>query len=113
MRIIGIDPGIAIVGFGVIEKEGSRLVPVQYGCIETPAHNEQGIRLQMIYETLGQLIDKYKPEQMAVEKLFFNRNVTTAFNVAEARGVIILAGVQKGLSIGEYTPLQVKKAIVG
>jgi crossover junction endodeoxyribonuclease RuvC len=113
LRIIGIDPGIAIVGFGIIELEGSRLRPVQYGCIETPAHTEQGDRLQMIHESISQLIEKYQPEQIAIEKLFFNRNVTTAFNVAEARGVIILTGVQHKLSVAEYTPLQVKQAIVG
>ncbi|MEX2414769.1 MAG: crossover junction endodeoxyribonuclease RuvC [Paenibacillaceae bacterium] len=113
MRIMGIDPGIAIVGFGIVDLEGSRLKPVQYGCIETPAHTEQGDRLLMIHDSLSQLIEKYKPNQMAVERLFFNRNVTTAFNVAEARGVIILTGVQNKLFVAEYTPLQVKQAIVG
>lgn len=113
MRTIGVDPGIAIAGFGIVDWEGGRVKPVQYGSIETPAHTDQGIRLQMIYETLLGLIDKYKPDQMAVEKLFFNRNVTTAFSVGQARGVILLAGVQKGLEVAEYTPLQVKQAIVG
>ena len=113
MRIIGIDPGIAIVGFGIVDYINGKVKPVQYGCIETPAHTQTGLRLQMIYDSLCGLIDKYKPEHLAVEKLFFNRNVTTAFTVGEARGVIILAGVQKGLSIGEYTPLQVKQAVVG
>lgn len=113
MRILGIDPGIAIVGFGFIDKLGSRLTPVQYGCIQTKAHTDQAVRLQEVYDSLLQLINKYKPESIAVEKLFFNRNVTTAFTVAEARGVIMLAAMQKGLSIGEYTPLQVKQAIVG
>lgn len=113
MRIIGIDPGIAIAGFGIVDYIGGKVKPVQYGSIETPAHTDPGIRLQMIYDALGGLIDKYKPEQIAVEKLFFNRNVTTAFTVGQARGVIILAGVQKGLSVAEYTPLQVKQAIVG
>ena len=113
MRTIGIDPGIALVGFGIVDRHNGKLKPVQYGCIETPAHTDQSLRLQMIYDTLGQLIDRYKPEQMAVEKLFFNRNVTTAFAVGQARGVIMLTGVQKGLPVAEYTPLQVKQAIVG
>lgn len=113
MRVIGIDPGIAIVGFGIVDRMGGKLKPVQYGSIETPAHTSPGLRLQMIYDALSGLIDRYKPEHIAVEKLFFNRNVTTAFAVGQARGVIILAGAQKGLTVAEYTPLQVKQAIVG
>jgi crossover junction endodeoxyribonuclease RuvC len=113
MRVLGIDPGIAIVGFGVIDKQGHKLVPVQYGCIQTKAETDPSIRLKEVYESALQLIDTYKPEAMAIEKLFFNKNVTTAFTVAQARGVLILAGVQRGLSIAEYTPLQVKQAIVG
>lgn len=113
MRILGIDPGIAIVGFGFIDKKGNRLVPVQYGSIQTEAHTEPSLRLQQVYDALLQLIDKYKPDAMAVEKLYFNRNVTTALTVGQARGVILLAGQQKQLQIGEYTPLQVKQAIVG
>ena len=113
MRIIGIDPGIAIVGFGIVDYIAGKVKPVQYGSIETPAHTDPGLRLQMVYDSLVGLIEKYKPEHMAVEKLFFNRNVTTAFTVGQARGVMILAGVQKQLVIGEYTPLQVKQAIVG
>lgn len=113
MRILGIDPGIAIVGFGFIDKIGSKLVPVQYGSIQTPANSDPGLRLKDVYESMVQLIDKYQPDAVAVEKLFFNRNVTTAFTVGQARGVIILAAVQKGLPVGEYTPLQVKQATVG
>lgn len=113
MRIMGIDPGIAIVGFGFIDKEGSRLVPVQYGSIQTEAGTDPGIRLRQVYDSAVQLIDKYKPDAVAVEKLFFNRNVTTAFTVGQARGVLMLAAVQKGLQVGEYTPLQVKQAVVG
>lgn len=113
MRVIGIDPGIAIVGFGVIDKLGSRLVPVQYGCVETKAGTPQEVRLMQVYESVGALMDKYKPDAVAVEKLFFNRNVTTAFTVSEARGVIVLAAVQRGLQLAEYTPMQVKQAIVG
>ncbi|WP_336743607.1 crossover junction endodeoxyribonuclease RuvC [Paenibacillus sp. y28] len=113
MRILGIDPGIAIVGFGIVDKQGSRLVPVQYGSIQTPAHTEPSLRLKQVYDAAVELMERYKPEAMAIEKLFFNRNVTTAFTVAEARGVMLLAAVQQGLSIAEYTPLQVKSAIVG
>ena len=113
MRILGIDPGIAIVGFGLIDRQGNRLRPVQYGCIRTEAHTDPSVRLQQIYDSLHQLIDKYKPDAVALEKLFFNRNVTTALTVGQARGVLMLAAVQKGLPIEEYTPLQVKQAIVG
>lgn len=113
MRILGIDPGIAIVGFGIIDKVGSRLVPVQYGSIQTEAHTETADRLTIIYDSLLGLIDRYKPDAMGIEKLFFNRNVTTALTVGEARGVLVLAARQRGLQIGEYTPLQVKQAIVG
>ncbi|MCL6459763.1 MAG: crossover junction endodeoxyribonuclease RuvC [Gorillibacterium sp.] len=113
MRILGIDPGIAIVGFGFIDKVGSRLTPVQYGCIQTKAHTDHSTRLKDVYDSVVQLIEKYEPEAMAIEKLFFNRNVSTALTVSEARGVTILAAVQKGLPIGEYTPMQVKQAVVG
>ncbi|MBD0381716.1 crossover junction endodeoxyribonuclease RuvC [Paenibacillus sedimenti] len=113
MRILGIDPGIAIVGFGFIDKIGSKLVPVQYGSIQTEAHTDPALRLKDVYDATVQLIEKYKPDAMAIEKLFFNRNVTTAFTVGQARGVMILAGVQAGLPIAEYTPLQVKQAVVG
>lgn len=113
MRIMGIDPGVAIVGFGLIDKVGHKLTPVQYGSIQTEAHTDEGIRLRQIYESMIELIERYQPEEIAVEKLFFNRNVTTAISVGQARGVILLAAIQKGLEVGEYTPLQVKQAIVG
>jgi crossover junction endodeoxyribonuclease RuvC len=113
LRILGIDPGIAIVGFGIVDKQGSKLIPVQYGAIQTEAHTDPALRLKQIYDGVCHLIDQYKPEAMAVEKLFFNRNVTTAFAVGQARGVMILAAVQRGLQIAEYTPLQVKQAVVG
>lgn len=113
LRILGIDPGIAIVGFGFIDKEGSKLTPVQYGCIQTESHTPTEQRLLQVYEATLQLIDKYKPDAIALEKLFFNRNVTTAFTVGQARGVQVLAAVQRGLAVAEYTPLQVKQAVVG
>lgn len=113
MRILGIDPGIAIVGFGFVDRIGSKLTPVQYGSIQTKAHTDPAIRLKEVYNSLLHLIETYKPDAVAIEKLFFNRNVTTAITVAQARGVMILAAVQQGLEIAEYTPLQVKQAIVG
>lgn len=113
MRVLGIDPGYAIVGFGFIDKVGHKLTPVQYGAIKTEAHTPPEQRLLQVYESAGSLMDKYKPDTVGVEKLFFNRNVTTAFDVAQARGAIILAAAQRGLPIGEYTPLQVKQAVVG
>lgn len=113
MRIMGIDPGLAIVGFGFVDKNGSRLLPIQYGCITTEANTDQGVRLKQIYETAVDLIETYKPDAVAIEKLFFNKNVTTALSVGQARGVLILAAVQQGLPIAEYTPLQVKQAVVG
>lgn len=113
MRILGIDPGIAIVGFGFIDKIGSKLTPVQYGSIQTEAHTPDEERLLHVYEGMLQLIDRYKPDAVAFEKLFFNRNVTTAMSVSQARGVLILASVQRGLPLAEYTPMQVKQAIVG
>lgn len=113
LRILGIDPGIAIVGFGFVDKLGSKLAPVQYGCITTEAHTDPGLRLKQVYDSAVQLIETYKPDAVAIEQLFFNRNVTTAFTVGQARGVIILAAVQQGLPVAEYTPMQVKQAIVG
>jgi crossover junction endodeoxyribonuclease RuvC len=113
MRILGLDPGTAIVGFGFIDQIGSRLVPVQYGSIRTDSDTEAGVRLKQIYDALMQLIEQYKPEAVAIEKLFFNRNVTTALSVGQSRGVMMLAAVQNGLPIAEYTPLQVKQAVVG
>ncbi|MBB6674261.1 crossover junction endodeoxyribonuclease RuvC [Cohnella nanjingensis] len=113
MRVLGIDPGIAIMGFGFVDKIGHRLVPVQYGSIQTAAHTAQDQRLVQIYEASCQLLDQYRPETIAVEKLFFNKNVTNAFSVGQARGVLLLAAAQRGIPIGEYTPMQVKQAVVG
>lgn len=113
MRIIGIDPGIAIVGFGIIEKQGSRLVPIQYGCIKTEAHTPEPLRLKQIYDAMTSLLTEYKPQVMAVEKLYFNRNVTTAFSVGQARGVIVLTAEEAAIPVFEYTPLQVKQSVVG
>lgn len=113
MRVLGIDPGIAIAGFGFIDYIGHRLTPIQYGAIQTEAHTPAEERLLQVYDSAAALMDRYKPDAVAVEKLFFNRNVTTAFAVGQARGVIILAAVQRGIAVAEYTPLQVKQGVVG
>lgn len=113
MRIIGVDPGLAIIGFGVIDKQGSQIKPVQYGSIQTEAGLPVPLRLKQIYEAMQHLLDTYRPDEMAVEKLFFNRNVTTAFTVGQARGVILLAAELAGIPVYEYTPMQVKQAVTG
>ncbi len=113
MIILGIDPGYAIVGWGVIEYNGSKFRTLGYGSIQTPAGMPIVDRLELIYKGMNEIIAKYKPDQMAVEELFFNTNSKTAIVVAEARGIIILAAKLAGVEIGEYTPLQVKQAVVG
>ena len=111
MRILGIDPGYNIIGYGVIETNGCKVV--DYGVITTPKEDTLPIRLQKIYKGMCELIDKYNPEHVAIEELFFNTNITTGIAVAEARGVILLTAHKLGLKIAEYTPLQVKQAVVG
>ena len=113
MIILGIDPGIAIVGWGVIEYSGSRFKTLGYGSIQTPAGQATEERLAAIYESLKKLIATYHPDEVAVEELFFNTNQTTGIRVAEARGVIIMCAHQCGVKIAEYTPLQVKQSVVG
>ena len=113
MIILGIDPGLAIVGWGVIEYNASKFKVLGYGSIETPAHTATEDRLVLIYKGITQLIEKYRPDQMAVEELFFNTNITTGIRVAEARGVILMTAHSMGVKIFEYTPLQVKQAVVG
>lgn len=113
MRILGIDPGLAIVGWAVIDSDRGRLSPVAYGAITTPAHTPVEFRLNMIKIDLETIIDKYQPDEMAIEELFFNTNITTGITVAEARGVILCTAHAKGVKISEYTPLQVKQAVVG
>lgn len=113
MRIMGIDPGVAIVGYGVLDKKISQLIPVDYGSIQTNARFSTEHRLKLIYDDCIFLFNKYKPDVVGIEKLFFNRNVTTALAVGQARGVIMLAAFETGVEITEYTPLQVKMAVVG
>ncbi|MGH7156839.1 MAG: crossover junction endodeoxyribonuclease RuvC [Candidatus Saccharimonadales bacterium] len=113
MRIIGIDPGTGILGFGVIEAHGDKTQLVDAGVIRTPVKEDDAVRLQTIFDELSDIIAQTKPQEMAVEKLFFAQNVTTAMTVAQARGVVLLAGQQAGLKIAEYTPLQIKQTLTG
>ncbi len=113
MRILGIDPGLAIVGWGVIESTYGKTLPVAYGAIRTPAHTAVPTRLSQIFEDMNTILKKYKPEAMAVEELFFTNNITTGIPVAEARGVILLSASLHGVPVYEYTPMQVKQAVVG
>src|SRR4051812_22235045 len=113
MRILGIDPGTGILGFGVIDVTRGNLQLVDAGVIRTPVHEDDGVRLLTIYEELTDIIAQNKPTIMSVEKLFFARNVTTAMTVAQARGVVLLCGMQAGMTIHEYTPMQIKQAITG
>lgn len=113
MIIFGIDPGLAIVGYGVIEYKNGRFTTLAYGAIQTPAHTPVETRLKQIYTELTDLLTRYRPDAVAVEELFFNTNITTGISVAEARGVILLAIAQAGCEFFEYTPLQVKQSVVG
>ena len=113
MVILGIDPGYGLIGYGVLNKEGNKLDVIDYGAISTPKDMPMSKRLEIIYESMLMLIDKYKPVEVGIEKLYWGRNITTAIPVAQARGVIILALQQRGVKIYEYTPLQVKSALVG
>lgn len=113
MIILGIDPGTAITGFGVIKVTGNRFNPIDYNCIRTPANIPMYQRLQQVYDGVSELIKRYQPGHFAIEELFFNKNVRTAITVAQARGVAMLAAAHAGLEVFEYTPLQVKQAVVG
>ena len=111
--ILGIDPGYAIVGYGIINYEKNRFSVVDYGAITTEAKTPFNQRLQIIFNSLTEIIEKHKPEAMAIEKLFYNTNAKTVIDVAQARGVIMLAAQLKGIPAFEYTPLQVKQSVVG
>lgn len=113
MRILGIDPGIAITGYGIIDNSGNSFLPVKYGCIRSAADMPLDRRLNKLFNELNDLIANCRPNCLAVEELFFNRNVRTAMIVGQARGVILLAAAQAGIDVHEYTPLQVKQAVVG
>ena len=113
VRILGIDPGLAIVGWGVVESVGGRFYPVACGAVTTPAHTPVEDRLKTIYDDVTKLMDKYQPDALAIEELFFNNNRTTGITVAEARGIVLLCAAEHHLPVGEYTPMQVKQAVVG
>jgi len=113
MRILGIDPGIATIGFGIVDFQKNSHKLVKCGVINTPAHTSLSSRLELIYNDMCDLIEIFKPDVAAVEELFFNTNLTTGISVAHGRGVILLACQKAGLKIYEYTPLQVKQAVVG
>ena len=113
MRILGIDPGLAIVGWGVIDYDKAKIRPIAYGAIRTPQGIPTEDRLAMIYDGMNQLIEKYHPDEMSIEELFFTNNITTGIRVAEARGISLLAAKQANIPMQEYTPMQVKQAVVG
>lgn len=112
-RIIGIDPGTGLLGFGVIDVTGRKLQLVDAGVIRTPVKEDDAIRLEIIFEELTDIITSTKPTIMSVEKLFFARNVTTAMTVSQARGVVLLCARLNQLQIFEYTPMQIKQAVTG
>ncbi len=113
MRILGIDPGYAIVGFGILDADRGRTRLIRCGAVNTPANVPMPLRLLQIQEDVEELIRRFSPDVMAIEELFFNTNVTTAIGVAQARGVILTAAARLGVEIFEYTPSQVKQAVVG
>lgn len=113
MRVLGIDPGTAITGYGVIDVQGNKLTLVTHGVFRTKSSLQLPERLHQIFLNLNSLIKDYSPDEVAVEQLFFNTNAKTALSVGHARGVILLAAVEANLRISEYTPLQIKQGITG
>jgi crossover junction endodeoxyribonuclease RuvC len=113
MRILGIDPGLATVGFSVVDMDKTRMKLVTCGVISTPAHTSLSSRLDRIFCDMNELMSTFSPDVMSIEELFFNTNITTGISVAHARGVILLAAYRAGVRVYEYTPLQVKQAVVG
>lgn len=113
LRILGIDPGLATVGFSIVDVEKSKMKLVTCGVISTPAHTSLSSRLDRIFEDMNELISSFNPNVMSIEELFFNTNITTGIAVAHARGVILLSAYRAGVQVFEYTPLQVKQAVVG
>ena len=113
-RVLGIDPGLATIGYGVIDYESiNQKAVVDYGVITSPKDESFPVRLAIVYKAVTALIEKYKPDEVAVEELFFNTNITTGINVAHARGVLLLAAVHSCGRLYEYTPLQIKQAMTG
>jgi crossover junction endodeoxyribonuclease RuvC len=113
MRILGIDPGYAILGYGIVDMKGNHFISVAYGAVTTEAGSDMPDRLKHLYSSLMEIIAEYQPEAASIEELFFHTNTTTAMNVSQARGVAILACINSGLTVDEYTPLQIKQALTG
>lgn len=113
MKILGIDPGYAIMGYGVLDFTGNKFTAIEYGSITTEAGTPMPERLKILYDGLARVIDEHRPDEASIEELFFQNNAKTAIGVGEARGVAILACINGGLDIYEYTPLQIKQALVG
>lgn len=113
MIIMGIDPGFAITGYGIVKYEVNKFSPIDYGAVTTDSSMELPKRLLLLYNGLTDIIKKFRPEAIAIEELFFNKNTKTALNVGHGRGVAVLAAAQSGIDVFEYTPLQVKQAVVG
>lgn len=113
MIILGIDPGYATIGYGIIEKTGNILRPIDYGVITTPKEESIPVRLAMLDESMTKIISKFNPNAISVEELFFNTNITTGIKVAQARGVILLCAIKQCGHLYEYTPLQIKQALTG
>lgn len=113
MRILGLDPGTATTGYGIVDVNDGRFTAVTYGVIITTPKDTAPVRLQIIYQELSQLIETYQPDTAGVEEVFFGRNVTTAISVGQARGVLLLALVNAGIPIGEYSPPKIKDAVTG
>lgn len=113
MRILGLDPGTATTGYGIIDAEAGELTPVTFGVITTPPDAPTPLRLLHIHTALGQLLAQFRPETAGIEELFFGRNITTAIAVGQARGVLLLALAQAGIPVGEYSPPKIKEAVAG
>ncbi|MBE5039873.1 crossover junction endodeoxyribonuclease RuvC [Ructibacterium gallinarum] len=113
MIILGIDPGFAIVGYGIVEYKNNHFRPLEFGAVTTDAAMPMFDRFRSIYEDMNQILDRIHPDFMAIEELFFNSNQKTAINVAQARGVLLLSALNRQIPIFEYTPLQVKQAVTG
>jgi crossover junction endodeoxyribonuclease RuvC len=113
MIVLGVDPGTAATGYGIVERAGNRLRAVDFGCLETTPADELAVRLMEIHRAMAELIAEHRPQMVGVERLFFNRNVQTAFAVGQARGVVLLAAAQAGVPVFEYGPHEVKMAVTG
>lgn len=113
MLVLGVDPGTALTGYGLVAKDGNRIVPMTYGVIKTSHQQDLSKRLLKIHLELDQIINQYQPDFLAVEELFFNRNAKTFFAVSQARGAVVVTAARCGIEVFEYTPLQVKQAVVG